>query len=94
MSRVTAKFKVARKTDMGWAHEVEFTPDYADGRNAEWAEATPAGMIRMTIKNEVAAEQFEEGAPYTVTFEREQEARVRQRPPRPSRSRGVTEVAE
>lgn len=67
--KVTAKFKVARKTEMQWATEVELTPDYAQGRNAEWAEATPAGMIRLTIKNELAAEQFTEGAAYTVTFE-------------------------
>jgi len=66
---VTAKFKVARKTDMGWAHEVELTPDYAEGKNSEWAAATPAGMIRLTIKNELAAEQFTEGASYTVTFQ-------------------------
>lgn len=66
---VTAKFKVARKTDMSWAHEVELTPDYAEGRNKEWAEATPAGMIRLTIKNELAAKEFTEGAAYTVTFE-------------------------
>jgi hypothetical protein len=68
---VTAKFKVARNTDMGWGTEVELTPDYAQGRNAEWAAATPAGMIRMTIKNDVAAAQFPEGAPMTVTFEPE-----------------------
>lgn len=68
-TKVTAKFKVARKTDMNWAHEVELVPDYAGGRNAEWAAATPAGMIRLTIKNELAAEQFTEGAAYTVTFE-------------------------
>ena len=68
---VTAKFKVSRKSDMGWAHEVELVPDYAQGRNAEWAEATPAGMIRLTIKNELAAEQFAEGEAYTATFERE-----------------------
>jgi hypothetical protein len=65
---VTAKFKVARKTDMDWAHEIELTPDYAEGRNAEWAEATPAGMIRLTIKNDLAAREFTEGAAYTVTF--------------------------
>ncbi len=65
---VTAKFKVSRKTDMKWAHEIEFVPDYADGRNKEWAEATPAGMIRMTIKNALAAEAFEQGKGYTVTF--------------------------
>ena len=55
---VSAKFVVSRITDMGWATEVEMTPDYAHGRNKEWAAATPAGMIRMTIKNSVAADQF------------------------------------
>ncbi len=71
---VTAKFKVARKSDMNWAHEIELVPDYAQGRNSEWAEATPAGMIRLTIKNALAAEQFHEGAAYTVTFELESPA--------------------
>lgn len=65
---VTAKFKVNRNTDMTWAREVEMTPDYANGRNKEWAEATPSGMIRMTIKNEVASAQFKEGDPITVIF--------------------------
>lgn len=68
---VTAKFKVSRKADMNWAHEVELVPDYAEGRNKEWAAATPAGMIRLTIKNELAAEQFVEGQGYTVTFQAE-----------------------
>lgn len=69
---VTAKFKVSRLTPMGWGSEVELTPDYAQGRNAEWASATPAGMIRLTITNEAAVAQFVEGAPYTVTFEAEE----------------------
>lgn len=71
---VTAKFKVTRRADMGWGTEVEMTPDYAQGRNSEWAEATPAGMIRMTIKNELAAAQFPEGSFQTVTFEETEEA--------------------
>jgi hypothetical protein len=33
----TAKFKVTRLSEMGWGTEVELTPDYADGRNKEWA---------------------------------------------------------
>lgn len=84
---VTAKFKVARKVPLGpthnaetgvwegkpWAHEVELTPDYAEGRNKEWAEATPAGMIRLTIKNELAAEQFVPGEGYTITFDRSED---------------------
>lgn len=68
---VTAKFKVSRRSEMGWATEIELTPDYAEGRNAEWAEATPSGMIRMTVKNQVAAEQFAEGRAFTVVFEAE-----------------------
>lgn len=82
---VTAKFNVSRKSPLGeytkpdgeevpaWAHEVEFTPDYAQGRNAEWAAATPAGMIRLTIKNELASEQFNPGDHYTIIFERNEE---------------------
>jgi hypothetical protein len=31
--------------------EVEMTPDYAGGKNAEWCSATPAGVIRLTISN-------------------------------------------
>lgn len=69
---ITAKFKVARRTDMDWATEVELTPDYGEGRNAEWAEATPAGTIRMTVRNDVAAREFTQGRPFTVTFEPEE----------------------
>jgi len=68
---ITAKFKVSRVNDMEWAHEIELTPDYAQGRNAEWAEATPAGMIRMTVRNDVAAQQFTQGRPFTVIFDPE-----------------------
>ncbi len=65
---VNAKFIVNRVTDMKWATEIEMVPDYAQGRNKEWADATPAGMIRLTIKNELAAEQFKQGKHYTVLF--------------------------
>jgi hypothetical protein len=66
---VTARFKVTRRTPYDYATEIEMTPDYAQGRNSDWALATPAGMIRLTIKNELAAEQFKEGAPVHVLFE-------------------------
>lgn len=70
MEAVTAKFKVNRNTPMGWATEVEMTPDYAQGRNAQWAAATPAGMCRLTIKSDdpAIAEFFAEGRPLTLTF--------------------------
>jgi hypothetical protein len=69
---VTAKFKVSRLTEASTYTEVELTPDYASGRNAEWAQATPSGVIRLTITNPDAIAYFEQDAPYTVTFEREQ----------------------
>lgn len=69
---VTAKFRVNRVSDMKWATEVELTPDYADGRNKEWAEATPSGMIRLVVKNELAVDQFKPGRAFGVTFEPEE----------------------
>lgn len=73
---VTAKFKVSRVTLMGadnleeaWGAEVELTPDYAQGANSEWSEATPSAVCRMTITNKSAVEQFPEGASVTATFE-------------------------
>jgi len=70
---VVAKFRVTRVSPLGdsekpWATEVELTPDYSSGRNKEWAEATPAGMIRMTVKNELAVEQMPVGTPFTIYF--------------------------
>lgn len=73
---VTAKFKVQRVTEMGWSDdtaEVELTPDYAQGRNADWAKATPAGVIRMTVSNPGALEQFQQGRAFTVTFDADDE---------------------
>lgn len=71
---VTAKFKVSRVSPMGdpdkpWAHEVEMTPDYTDGANAEWAEATPAGVFRMTVKNSLAVDQLPVGKSVTITID-------------------------
>lgn len=70
---VNAKFKVSRVMNMEWATEVELVPDYAQGRNKEWASATPAGMIRLTIKNELAAKQFQLNKAYTILFVAEDE---------------------
>ncbi len=66
---VSAKFKVQKVSQMGWATEVELTPDYGDGKNKDWAAATPAGMVRLTIKNELAAEQFKMQQPVDILFE-------------------------
>lgn len=50
--------------------QLRFFPDYDDGRNKEWAAATPALSLTMTVKPEVA-ERFEVGAHYTLTFSQE-----------------------
>jgi len=72
---VTAKFKVTRITPLGadtvedaWGTEVEMTPDYAGGANAEWAEATPSGVCRLTITNKAAVARFPKDASITATF--------------------------
>lgn len=72
---VTAKVKLASKTVFSEGTEYEqvqlnFMADYADGRNAEWAVATPALSLAMTVKPDVA-ERFEEQGAYTLTFEAE-----------------------
>lgn len=36
--------------------------------NAMWSQATPSGQITMTVKNDPAFEQFEQGEEYEVTF--------------------------
>jgi hypothetical protein len=38
--------------------------------NAMWAQYTPAGSIQMSIKNDLATEQFQPGEEYEVTFRR------------------------
>jgi len=68
MRAVSCRFKVNRVSDMGWGHEVEMTPDYGKGRNAEWAAATPSGMMRLTINAEHtdAGSFFEQGKPVAI----------------------------
>jgi hypothetical protein len=46
---------------------LSFVPDYQDGRNKEWASATPALSVSMTVKDAVA-EHFTAGQAYTLTF--------------------------
>lgn len=73
---VNAKFKVQSITDnAGYqADEVLLVPDYAGGKNSEWASATPSGTIRMHIGRDTAArQQFVQGRAFTVTFEAENE---------------------
>jgi hypothetical protein len=65
--KFTAKVVVESKVEHGQQVSLQFRPDYDQGRNAEWAEATPALSLGMTVKNEVA-EQVEVGDAFTLTF--------------------------
>jgi hypothetical protein len=65
---VTARFRISRVTPMGadnmddaYAAEVEMTPDYAGGANHQWSQATPSGMMRLTITNKDALAQLPHG---------------------------------
>lgn len=46
---------------------LEFCPDYADGRNKEWAKYTPGLSLNMTVLESVA-DRFEPMGSYTLTF--------------------------
>lgn len=68
---VTAKVKCVSKLPSGDGSTrqvlVQFQPDYTDGRNKEWAAATPHLALQMTL-NDSAADLFEQGKAYTLQF--------------------------
>lgn len=66
----TAKIVCTGKTPAvdGEQVQLNFQPDYEDGRNKEWARYTPALSLVMSVKPEVA-EQFEQGQRFTLTFD-------------------------
>lgn len=68
---VTAKIICQSKTESGEGEDrtvnVIFAPDYADGRNKEWARWTPGLSLTMGLRGTVA-DRFEVGKAYTLTF--------------------------
>lgn len=69
---ITAKVTLASKVHQGpdTPHESElltFSADYNDGRNKEWAKATPYLNLAMVVKPEIA-DRFEVGSAYTLIF--------------------------
>jgi len=74
---ITAKIKLSTKTESGEGDQrraaLMFYADYAEGRNKEWASATPTLTLSMTVKGEVA-DLFEQGAAYTLQFVAEEPA--------------------
>lgn len=68
--QVTAKAQVNSRSEGPGPVLLSMGPDYQDGRNAEWAAATPALSISMTVREGEAADFFEQGGKYTITFTR------------------------
>lgn len=68
---ITAKVYCGTKVQTGEGElrqgVVTFFPDYADGKNKEWALSTPNLSLSMTLKGD-AADLFEVGEAYTLTF--------------------------
>ena len=64
---MTVKTRLTQKIDNGAVTNLQFEPDYADGRNAEWADATPSLTYVMAVK-ESAADFYEQGRAYTFTI--------------------------
>lgn len=68
---VTAKIVCQAKQETGEGDNrqvnVNFLPDYADGRNKEWSRYTPSLSLQMCLKGAVA-DEFEVGKAYTLTF--------------------------
>lgn len=73
-TKVTAKVRLVSKSANAYGDgaSLSFQPDYQDGRNKEWAEATPALGLSMTVKGSVA-DLFTQGQAYTLTFERSED---------------------
>lgn len=74
---ITAKVRCTSKFVTGEGENrsanVSFGPDYAEGRNAQWAKATPTLSLSMTV-NASAVDLFEPSQCYTLVFEPEQES--------------------
>jgi hypothetical protein len=76
-AKVTAKVAVSSRVDSEWGDvkvaQLSFAPDYTDGRNSEWAAATPALHLAMTVRRDIADTHFPLGKKVTLTFEKSQD---------------------
>ena len=70
---VTAKARVYKSPAYTEHVRLDFTADYNDGRNKAWASATPVFNLTMYVTTE-AAEKFDQGAAYVVTFDKEDDS--------------------
>lgn len=81
--QITAKAQLGSKIQYPWPNVVgedgerapekemwylNWTPDYENPANKEWALASPSLSFQMTVRGDVA-DKFVQGGKYTVTFE-------------------------
>lgn len=68
---ITAKVVCSSKVESGEGDSrrvtVAFSPDYADGRNKEWALYTPGLSLTMGLRGSVA-DRFEVGQAFELRF--------------------------
>jgi len=71
---IKAKFQCNSVVDLGYAKTARFNAIYGtEGENADYSKATPNGNIDITVDKETkAAEDFQRGKIYYVTFEEAQ----------------------
>ncbi len=75
---VVAKFKVSSVTSYEYGSNVVLQPvvppaddtKITSAEDGAFWQATPSGKLEMTINNTAAAEQFQPGQSYYLTFER------------------------
>lgn len=65
---VRAKFYVTEIAKTTYGGRVNLAVVCRGQDNKEWASATPAGQIQMSIRNELAVEFFDVGQEYFVDF--------------------------
>lgn len=65
---VRAKFYVEAVTKRVWGSEVVLRAVCRGEDNKEWSSATPSGVLTMSIRNDLAAEQFEPGQEMFIDF--------------------------
>ncbi|HEV7651323.1 MAG TPA: hypothetical protein VGP26_24500 [Actinophytocola sp.] len=73
---ITAKVHCTSKLITGSGEHqtttVGFQPDYAEGRNKEWAAATPTLDLRIGLRGDLA-DRFDLDKSYTLTFSDEED---------------------
>lgn len=70
MADVRAKFYVTEVGRTGYAGKVVLAAVTRGEDNKVWSQATPSGGITLSIKNELAFEQFDVGDEFFVDFTR------------------------